>query len=63
MWGARQTGKTSFLKEKFKESIFYDLLNVDDLIRFTKSPHLLREEVLSLSAEKLIHPIIIDEIQ
>ena len=66
LWGARQTGKSSFLKQHFKEAICYDLLSTHEVIRLTKSPYLLREEVLAVqntAANDLLQPIIIDEIQ
>lgn len=63
LWGARQTGKSYFLKHHFKYSVYYDLLNTHDIIRFTKAPYLLREEVIALSENELSYPIIIDEIQ
>lgn len=63
LWGARQTGKSYFLKHYFKHSAYFDLLNTHDFIRWTKAPYLLREEILALSPEALSYPIIIDEIQ
>lgn len=63
LWGARQTGKSSFLKENFKQSIYYNLLNTQEVIRLTKAPFLLREELLASSPKLLEHPVIIDEIQ
>jgi len=63
LWGARKTGKSYFLKNHFQESIYYDLLNTRETMRLIRAPYLLREEVLSLSADKLKYPIIIDEIQ
>jgi predicted AAA+ superfamily ATPase len=63
LWGARQTGKSSFLKQHFKDAVLYDLLNTEELIRLTKAPYLLREEILALKPEALKKPIIIDEIQ
>lgn len=63
LWGARRTGKSSFLKSHFNASVYYDLLDMHELIRLTRSPFLLREEVLTLTKEQLKHPIIIDEIQ
>lgn len=63
LWGARQTGKSHFLKHHFKHSVYYDLLNTHEIIRLTKAPFLLREEVLALSEKQLSYPIIIDEIQ
>lgn len=63
LWGARQTGKSSYLKNHFKHSIYYDLLDTHELVRLSKEPWLLREEVLALNKKSLDHPIIIDEIQ
>ncbi len=63
LWGARQTGKSYFLKHHFKNAIYYDLLDTHETIRLTKAPYLLREEVLALTKNALTQPIIIDEIQ
>lgn len=63
LWGARQTGKSSFLKMHFNDSVYYDLLQTHEMLRLTASPQLLREEVLALPAVKLKQPIIIDEVQ
>jgi predicted AAA+ superfamily ATPase len=62
-WGARKTGKSFYLKRHFPNSIIYDLLETDLYFQLLKAPHLLREEILSLSEEALQHPIIIDEVQ
>lgn len=63
LWGARKTGKSTYLKELFTESIYVDLLKTDVLLRYTKQPSLLREEILALPDNKLTLPIIIDEVQ
>jgi predicted AAA+ superfamily ATPase len=63
LWGARQTGKSSYLASHFPEATTYDLLDSYQLMRLTKSPWLLREEVSAHSKETLQHPVIIDEIQ
>lgn len=62
-WGARKTGKSFYLKRHFPNSIYYNLLETDLYFRLLKAPHLLREEVLSLSDDCLHYPIIIDEVQ
>lgn len=62
-WGARKTGKSFYLKRHFPNSILYDLLETDLYFKLLKSPHLLREEILSFSEEALQYPIIINEIQ
>lgn len=63
LWGARQTGKSLFLKEKNPTSLYFDLLDTRQLVKFTHSPHLLREEILAQKEKALAQPIIIDEIQ
>jgi len=63
LWGARQTGKSSYLKTHFKQSVYYDLLNTHDMLRLTKAPYVLREEILALTKKERNRPIIIDEIQ
>lgn len=63
IWGARQTGKSCFLKNRYPNSIYYDLLNSHEMLRLIKSPYLLREEILGLEKAQLEFPIIIDEIQ
>ena len=63
LWGARSTGKSTFLKQKFPNSIYYDLLNTDVLNKLRIRPAILREELGLQSDEKLQYPIIIDELQ
>ena len=63
LWGARQTGKSTFLRQNFKDSLYIDLLKTDELIRYTRSPFILREEILALTDAETKHPIVIDEIQ
>ena len=63
LWGARQTGKSYFLRHYFKNAIYYNLLNTHETIRLAKAPYLLREEILALGEQALSGPIIIDEIQ
>ena len=63
LWGARQTGKSSYLKVEFADSIYIDLLKTENLVRFSRNPNLLREELLALPKENFKTPVIIDEIQ
>lgn len=60
LWGARQTGKSTLLKQQFPNATYIDLLKTDERYRFTKSPSLLRQMVVANSAISLV---IIDEIQ
>jgi predicted AAA+ superfamily ATPase len=64
LWGPRKTGKSFFLGQLFPESTTFDFLKADVLFRIAKNPSLLRQELLYLeSSGKLIHPIILDEVQ
>jgi len=63
LWGARKTGKSTFLKKLYPESMLFDLLNSRLRIRYLKEPWIFREEVLALDKAKLELPIIIDEVQ
>jgi predicted AAA+ superfamily ATPase len=63
LWGARKTGKSTYLAEHFPQSIYYDLLKTDELTRLLVAPHLLREELSALTQAELQYPVIIDEIQ
>lgn len=63
LWGARQTGKSSYLIANYPDALYLDLLDTELMLRFTQSPHLLRDMLLALPREKRLHPIIIDEIQ
>jgi predicted AAA+ superfamily ATPase len=63
LWGARQTGKSSYLIKNYPDSLYFDLLDTELMLRFTQAPHQMREELLAQSKEKRLLPIIIDEIQ
>ena len=63
LWGARKTGKSFYLKNKFKRSQYYDLLKTEQYWRLLREPQILRYETLALPKEKYQYPIIIDEVQ
>ena len=60
LWGARQTGKSTLLKELFPDCRYYDLLKGEQFERLNRRPELLREELLTSQENELI---IIDEVQ
>ena len=60
LWGPRQTGKTTLLKDSYSMAWWVDLLKTDEYIRYAQNPSLLREEVAAHSPKRLV---IIDEIQ
>lgn len=63
LWGARKTGKSTYLHQHFGHSVYYDLLKSDELMRLLAAPHRLREELLAMPEQRLTQPIVIDEIQ
>lgn len=63
LWGARKTGKTTYLKERFPGSLVYDFLKTDLFLEMSKNPSLLRERILARDEESLKEPIILDEVQ
>ena len=60
LWGARQTGKSTLLMQRFPEAKYYDLLESDLYERFRRQPSLLRNELNMIDSDTLV---IIDEIQ
>jgi predicted AAA+ superfamily ATPase len=63
LWGARKTGKSTFLRERFPHSLLYDFLQTDLFLEFSKNPSLLRERLLARDEDILRHPVILDEVQ
>jgi len=59
LWGARKTGKTTYLKNRYKDVLYIDLLKTNVVQKYELTPSLLREEIL---ANKPVL-VIIDEIQ
>lgn len=60
LFGARQTGKSTLLKERFKDAIYYDLLNPNVRKAFKRNPNSLWEALQDKPADTLV---IVDEIQ
>ena len=63
LWGARKTGKSTYLKGRFPKSLIFDFLDTDLVLEFSKRPALLRERLLAQDTSVLKHPIILDEVQ
>ncbi len=65
LWGPRQTGKSTLLRQRFPDALYYDLLLAREFRRLSASPGLLREECESWlrTVTGRRNPVIIDEIQ
>lgn len=63
LWGARKTGKSTFLRAAFPGSLHFDFLRTDLVLAFTTRPALLRERLLAESPSALALPVILDEVQ
>jgi predicted AAA+ superfamily ATPase len=59
LWGPRQTGKTTLLRQAYPDARFYDLLDSSLSADLSVSPHLLREQILAASPPV----VVIDEVQ
>ncbi len=61
LWGARQTGKTSYLREAFPGAVRFDLLESNTFAQFAVAPHRLREIIRAMPTRPKL--VIIDEVQ
>lgn len=65
LWGPRQSGKSTLLRELFPDAPYYDLLLAKEHRRLAANPGLLAEECAALgwNRKNQPQPIIIDEVQ
>lgn len=63
LWGPRKTGKTTYLKTAFPNSLVFDFLETDLYFEFSKHPSRLRETLLTQKTAALRAPVILDEVQ
>jgi len=63
LWGARQTGKSTLLRQRFPDSVYIDLLNSDHVLSLSARPARLGEILAAKTPDLLARPIVIDEIQ
>lgn len=63
LWGARKTGKSTWLRERFPDSVYYDFLQTDVMLELTRQPARLREQLLARDLAALRGPVILDEVQ
>jgi len=62
LWGPRQTGKSTLLRERYPRASWIDLLKADEYRRYVARPELLRQE-LEATDDVTGQQIIIDEVQ
>jgi predicted AAA+ superfamily ATPase len=60
LWGPRQTGKTTILRQAYADAVWVDLLKADEYRRYLERPELLREE---LRSQPRGGQVVIDEVQ
>jgi predicted AAA+ superfamily ATPase len=63
LWGARKTGKSTFLRSTFPSSSYFDLLDSDLFLEYAKRPAVFREHVLALQEAQKQKVIVVDEVQ
>ena len=61
LFGPRQTGKTTWLRQCFPESLSFNLLRGDVFLRLSREPGRLRQELAAVNPAS--GPVVIDEIQ
>ena len=59
LWGPRQTGKTTLLRQQFPKARYYDLLDTALCAELTVRPSIFRQQILA----ELPHTVVIDEVQ
>jgi len=60
LWGPRQTGKTTLLRETYPDCIWIDLLKAEEFRRYIEHPEYLRQEILERKKDTFV---VIDEVQ
>ena len=63
LWGPRKSGKTTYLKKRFPDSLYYDFLKSDLFFELSKNPSFFREQLLAKEKRFLDKPVILDEVQ
>lgn len=62
LWGPRQVGKSTLLKQSYPNAYWVDLLKSEELVRYATHPEYLRQELTAGKADPT-RQVVIDEIQ
>lgn len=62
LWGPRQVGKSTYLRQNFPQAKYYDLLNAELFLQVSANPSSIASEILA-SPHIQNHPVILDEVQ
>ena len=62
LWGPRQAGKSTLLRQRYPDAVWVDLLKADEFRRYVTRPERLREE-LDAAEPDPSRQVVIDEIQ
>jgi len=60
LWGPRQCGKTTLLRQSYPDAKWIDLLRAEEYRRYLQNPERLREELAAEGGERFV---VIDEVQ
>jgi len=63
LWGPRQTGKTTLLRETYPDALWIDLLKAEEYRRYLQNPELLRAEFAVDLSARSPRQVVIDEVQ
>ena len=63
LWGPRQTGKTTLLRQRYGDSRWVDLLKADEFRRYATRPETLREEIEAEDPTRRRLHVVVDEVQ
>ena len=63
LWGPRQTGKTTLLRQRYGASRWVDLLKADEFRRYVTRPEALREEIEAENRGGRPLHVVVDEVQ
>jgi predicted AAA+ superfamily ATPase len=61
LWGPRQSGKSTLLRQAYPDALLIDLLLAEEYRRYLQNPELLRSEIAAASRAPAV--VVIDEVQ